>query len=197
MVTTTIRHTLFIMFFAVLSSPAFAVPITSILNLDIDGTHYDVTFHGVESFDAVFDTDRDNVFGESDHSAVNHAPTFWGDRDKAILAADAIITYLGASLLTSNARLGSFGTDGFIVPWATGIRAGGVDFFGRIDGDDDLIPDINAGFTRFKDYYTLTQPIASFELASPTAPVPTPSTLLLAGVGVALMGFISRRKRVS
>jgi len=94
---------------------AAPVLITNISGLQINTATYNVAF-AYGSFNTLFDTDDDRIFGEADGSAFNHAPTFWGDQNGAMTAAQAIISELGTNSYLSN----YFGTlvDSFFVPYA-------------------------------------------------------------------------------
>ena len=77
----------------VLAAPVKAAVINPILNLDIGGTLYDVTFHDGtgDSFNVLWDADNDGIFGGGGGSVFSVAPTFWGDFSGANAARDAII----------------------------------------------------------------------------------------------------------
>jgi hypothetical protein len=97
-----------------LSAAPFSVGaaiINPILNLDIGGTLYDVTFHDspLLSFNGLWDQDDDGFFGGGT-SVFDSAPTFWNDLTGAEAASNAIITFLG-SLLEMTPT-----SDGFIIP---------------------------------------------------------------------------------
>lgn len=169
-------------------SSANAAQITELLGVDINGTSYDVTFHLGSSFNDLWDADDDGIFGESDSSLFNSAPTFWGDAPLALLAANAIISRLGTADTTT-----VVGSDSFLV--AYGISNGILTsyFDGFVEPDNDVVgtaPNfIGAAITAFYPYVSFS-PAAS--------PVPIPAAVWLFGSAlIGLLGFRNRNSRIA
>lgn len=171
------------------SFSAHAALITSLSNVNIDGTLYNVTFHAGQSFNDLFDNDGDKSFTDSDGSEFNRAPHFWGDEAGAMSAANAIIAALGDTDLTNSFANGSF-TDSFNIPFeinannTSRYRGYGDEF---TDPANDNLRSISATFTGTHGNF----PVATFQK------VPTPPTIALIGLVLGIMGFMGRQRRVS
>ncbi len=165
------------------SFSAHATLITSLSNINIDGTLYNVTFHAGQSFNDLFDDDGDRIFNDNDGSEFDRDPTFWGDIAGAQLAAEAIMAALGDSDTTNT------GTDAFNIPVEfnttnTNRYLGQGDEFTATDSDN--LRSTSATFNGMHNNF----PIASFQ------EVPTPPTLALTALALGIMGFMGRRRRV-
>ncbi len=169
----------------VLTNPAHAALVKSILGLDIGGTLYDVTFHdgAGDSFNALWDADNDGVFGGGS-SIFSTAPTFWDDEAGAFAATDAIITVLGGTDTTT------LNGDSFLIPYR--VRSN-LDITPLTDAiinayDTDLPPSFDTPGNAVTDDSQINLvnyfPYASF---TPSA-VPIPAAVWLFGSG--LLGLI-------
>lgn len=158
--------------------------ITNLSNLDIGGTLYDVTFITSNSFNTIFDVDNDLNFGEGDGSLIDRAPIFFGNLSGAEAAGAAIITALGTNDVTN-----ALGRDSFLIPVdnPTRFHVNGVTDLRSAPGNDFLD-------TRLIGTRSTGSPIATFELTAQNN-VPTPSTIALAGIALALMGGVLERRR--
>ncbi|MCB1936440.1 MAG: PEP-CTERM sorting domain-containing protein [Nitrosomonas sp.] len=168
------------------SFSAHAVLVTSLSNLDIGGTKYNVTFHSDISFNDLFDKDNDGIFNDNDGSVFNRAPTFFGNIAGAGIAADAIINALGTTDHTYQTTTGNL-RDLFYVPHTifghTNTQIGYMtDDFSSLTSDSRVRGDIGRTTSN-------RIPFVSFEA------VPTPPTLALAGLALGIMGMMGRRRR--
>lgn len=165
------------------SFSAHAGLITSLSNLEIDGTHYNVTFNVGQSFNDLFDNDGDGIFNDHDGSVFNTAPLFWGDEAGAKSAAEAIIAALGDTDLTNTS------TDAFIIPHqinTTDISR----YFGFGDEHTDPANDNLRSIAATVTGLHVNFPIATFQK------VPEPPTIALIGLALGMMGLMGRRRRV-
>lgn len=180
----------------IFSTPAHSALITSLSNLNIGGTLYNVTFNNTNTFNEIFDVDSDGIFGEGDGSLIDRAPTFLFNASLAEDAANAVITALGTIDHTSTAP--GLLLDGFVIPFDLNIFNPQNDsYLGFQDANVFSTSDdsVRRQFFRTDSALNLL-PIATFDLASPSA-VSTPPTLALASLALALMGFLGRCLRVS
>ncbi len=168
-------------------STANAALVTELLNVDIDGSLYDVRFHNApgDSFYGLWeDGDGDGSFSAVG-SLFDSAPTFWGDSAGAAAAAAAIIAALGSADTTS-----SYGFDTFYVAYG---------YFGGdrilVQADPEVLPSIDSlisyNFIVPNDFYPF-YPYASF---TDVSVVPIPAAIWLFGTAlIGLVGFGKRRK---
>lgn len=75
--------------------------VTSISGLNVDGAVYDATFHLNMTFNQIWDSDGDRVFGDADGSLIDHGPMFWDDQPTSSDAAFEIMGLLGSTEQTS------------------------------------------------------------------------------------------------
>ncbi|MCK5354882.1 MAG: PEP-CTERM sorting domain-containing protein [Methyloprofundus sp.] len=173
---------------ASLTQPVSAGTITSLSNLDILGTSYNVTFHNttITTFADLWDTDgglkntgvASGLFG-------GKLPTFWGNSTGAHAAADAISLALGDSNDFGGASTGSdrfyvaydFFSNGNVATWADQMAA--------LNNDDV----INTAISRTTVNGWVVLP--SFEESASAVPEPTSLALLAFG----LTGFFFSKKR--
>ncbi len=172
------------------SFSAHSAFITNINNLDIGGTRYNVTFHRFLSFDELFDADGDRAFADSDGALFNRAPTFFSNPGQAFLAASAIIAELGSvdHTVPAGTLPGLGALDSFAVPISPAPQ--GL-YNAYVDDDRSLLVD-TAPMIR-GDISTrphLFYPIATFQK------IPTPPTVGLIVLALAVMGALGRRRRV-
>jgi len=163
--------------------------VSSISNLEISGSYYDVQFYNTDSytFNDLWDVDADKVFGEADGSIFNTAPTFWGDDSGAIAAATAIVDYLGSTHWT-NPNNTTWDRVGVVTGY---FSNGNVSVWGDIDGG--LASDSITNFAKTPGGLGGGIAMATFTEVSA---VPLPAALWL--FGPALLGFMGfRRKAVN
>jgi hypothetical protein len=165
---------------------------TSIPNLMIDGTRYDVTFHPGLTFNDIWDENEDGIFG-NDESLLNRSPLFWGTywgRGTSYSAANAIMHELG------DVDGWSLGSDAFCVPGDGGAHYEYPRFVSaRCDSYAEYVYDsidaydvVNAGMSFSNTTWV------SF---SPSTVVPLPSTVLLFSSALALISLIEVTRRTS
>jgi len=165
---------------------ANAALITTIPNIVVGGIEYTATFHVSSGVNDLFDADRDAIFGDSDGSLFNRAPTFFGDETGARDAASQIIIRLGTTDTTSP------NSDSFFIPTAFATVAGvftGVADMTTDTTNDELTTGTLGGLSTI-----ITFPRVTFERTGPTS-IPVPSTLALAGLAMLVMGGMRRRKQ--
>ena len=174
----------YVFYLAIAANEINAAAVSSINGLDIGGTTYDVTFHSLTTFNALWDNDGDKTFGDSDGSVFNAAPTFWGNPDMAKLAASQIMNYLGSTHTVND------GGDAFYVPFEWG-----PDFTTTVNIIGDVHPDPDNDIfstTSGIDYESRTAGgIASFTVTA----VSLPASIWLFGYGLIGLIGISRHKR--
>ena len=171
-------------FLAIATNEVNAAAVSSIYGLDINGTAYDVTFHSLTTFQALWDNDADKTFGDNDGSMFNTAPTFWGDPAMAEIAASQILNYLGSTHTVNG------GGDAFYVPYEWGPSTTVT-----IAGDAHPSPETEIFTTTSGvDYESVTAGgFASFTITA----VPLPATLWLFGSGLLGLVGISRHQNLT
>lgn len=167
---------------AIATNEINAAAVSSIKGLDIGGTTYDVNFHSLTTFQALWDNDGDKTFGDGDGSVFNTAPTFWGDPDMAELAASQIMNYLGSTHTVNG------GGDAFYVPFEWGPFTTVT-----IAGDAHPAPETEIFTTTSGvDYESVTAGgFASFTVTA----IPVPAAIWLFGSGLLGLAGISRHQK--
>jgi len=182
-----------------LSAAPFSVSaaiINPIINLDINGTLYDVTIHDspLLTFNELWDADDDGVFGGGS-SVFSSAPTFWLDQAGAEAASAAIVVFLGLSDETS------VSTDSFLIPYiafgGAGITPGNDLLLATSDRFTPVAFDDPSSIQITDKFVGSSRPFVSFTLiAAGTAPAPVTPALLVPGL-IALAALKRRKgKRV-
>ncbi len=172
-----------------ITNTTLAATVTGISNLLINGTRYDATIHTSGSFNDIWDSNGDGIFG-NDASILNRAPTFWGDSDLAKQATQAVMDALG---LVDDWSGAPKYTDEIATPYTFWVRSSTTAAMwqdGTSDTDVDMI--WNAGLYLNTDY--ATPGVVAWVSYAPSA-VPLPAAVWLFGSGIlGLIGF-SKRKR--
>jgi len=188
---------------AVCATPCNALIINPILNLDIEGIRYDVTFHTepTDSFNSLWDQDQDDTFGGGS-SLFSTQPTFWGDETGAAAARNAITSYLSTTDTTTAT------SDSFAVPCGVvGLFPGGPCEETTLGINTTLVIDVaydsNISSTiDIADFATLsgqgfggvdTYPFVSFSTSSTDIPAPLTLSLMLLGGVILLWRPLSHR----
>jgi len=151
----------------------------SISGLEVGGYFYNATFHPGASFNDLYDLNSDGV--------LDSTPMFWGDRDTARAATQAIIDALSHTYKTAP----GYDSDHFLVPYdfTVGVSIASVDVF--LDYAGALTIDIIDQPYRQRHLVFLAYPYVTFE----SSPVPIPPAVWLFGSGLlGLIGFTKRKK---
>ncbi len=176
-------------------STASGAIVTSLSNLEIAGSYYDVTIHTPGSFNDIWDSDGNGVFGEGGATFIDRAPQFWGASAAAWLAQSAVMAALG----TEHTWNGS--SDRIMTPFAFGNGTAFLpDSRVLFWYDHDPMPGGELLFaTKLERHIGLSDPTSPSGLAyvsyEPVTHVPLPPALWLFGSVLTGYGLWARKRK--
>lgn len=163
--------------------------VSSINNLDIAGTLYDVTLWdsaGAESFNTLWDANNDKTVGDG---SLGTAPTFWGNSSGAETAALAVMTYLGTDSWTESVNTSWDRVAVAYDFWGNGNLKAWGDSNGSLTTDSltatTLSPSTTGAGGNSYAYLSFTE--------ADVPAIPLPAALWL--FGPALLGFMGFRRK--
>lgn len=166
-----------------------AAVITSIPNLDINGTSYDVTIHTSGTYEDIWGSNPSPSTGLGSGGLLDSGPEFWGNGTGMSYAVNAIRDALG-TVDTWNGT-----SDSVMVPYQF-YPAGPPDYIPNVfiqigvDWNNDTAADYNITGRIYPDASVPQNLTGTFAYASFEASVPIPSAIWLLGSAfIGLLGF--------